>query len=1260
MRSRLWQVFFVLAAILLAVPLSKAQDLASITGTVTDPTGAVIPGTAVQLANPATGATFSQTSDEIGAYRFQKVPPASGYKLTFSHEGFASGVISDVTLSVGITRTQNIVLTVGGESQTVAVSAGDQNVTLNTTDASIGNNIDVQQLNDLPVYDRTRGISTLFYQQSGVDIDQGAVTGARIDQSEVTVDGLDVDDVTTGQTFYLTVPAPVDSVQQFTGTVAGLNAAVGTGSGGQFQLVTKNGTNQLHGNVNEYHRDTSTVSNTWFNNLIGVPRTALIRNQFGGNVGGPIKKDKIFFFFNLADSRIVQSSTAEPTVPLAGFRAGALNYINSNSGCDDNSRLNTTPSCITTLSAADVQALDPAGIGFDAGELAFINARYPKANDLSRGDGVNTGGYRFTYPTPDNNISYVGRVDYNLTSTQKVFGRFSINREDEVSELPRFPSDPNTHPLYDRSYSYVISHVWEIGKNKVNSFYYGDTVSKLSFPDLYNPTGANQYSFGHNASTCPNCISDPYTTFNGQQRRIPVPMFRDDFNWQKGKHSLTFGGTFKFIKTNSRLTSNFNFVDVGLQGASLGNGLDPSVRPADINNGPNQVAINDYDNSFATALGVIGEISTNYVFNNKLVAQPAGAGSPRSYRYFQTEAYFGDTWKLNPKLTISYGVRYQLYSVPYETHGNESVATPIPLKTFIQDRLAQGRAGNTSNTGLPIYSYKLAGKANHGPNLYEPNYKDFAPRVAFSYAPFKSQKTVINAGAGIIYDRTVINAINFLQDQVPNIFANTAINQFGSGGGAAASLAVDPRVGANLAYSPTLNPAPQFTNPPYVDSTGTPFGLANAQTNFVISPTLKDPYSIALNAGIQQELPSHMILKVNYVGRLGRRLNADADANQVIDVPDYTGQSTQSMATAFAGLTKDLRAGKDYTNVTAQPWFEDVMAAWGPAFGYDSNTAFIAAFVTQYAYRGDISDALYTLANFTYNFGLTGLLPTNVGIPSQFGSNTYFTNMGSSNYHGLLVTLDRNMSNGLRYEFNYTWSHSMDNASVSANNNALFTNSNMICDILYPRACRGDSDFDVRQEINSNFQWDLPVGHGKKYLANAPRFVDEALGGWSFSGLPAYRTGRPITAISDAFLASFDNLSPAIFTGKASDLKTHVNVNHTSQTVYSFAGGSAGAAKVLSEFRGPIGIEYGRRNNIRGPGAFFFDAGLGKQFPIYADKLNLNFRADAFNLFNHPVFDNGGMHIVGNASQFGQITDTIDSLSGNSARVAQFSLQLAF
>jgi hypothetical protein len=1250
-----------LSAMALAMPVCVvAQDSSSMTGVVSDATGAVIPGTIVTLSNPSTGVTFTQTTDSRGSYRFSSVPPNPGYKTTFTHDGFSIAEVSGITLIVGVARTQNATL-VPGRVETVEVQAGNAAVTLDTSDASIGNNMTVDQLNDLPVYDRTAGIATLFTLQPGVDSFQGAVTGARVDQTAVTVDGMDVNDFATGQTFLIVANAPVDSVEQFSGAVAGLVPSVGTGSGGQFQLVTRGGSNDFHGNLNEYHRDTTTEANDWFDNLNGIPRTPLIRNQFGGSIGGPIRRNKMFFFFDVADSRIIQSASAEPIVPLAAFRSGSLNYINNGSGCGDSSRLNTQPNCISTLSPAQVASLDPVGTGFDQGVLSYIDSRYPQANDLTQGDGVNTGGYLFTTPIPDIQSTYVGRVDYNLTPTQRIFGRLTITRQSYFSGLPEFPTDPVTHPFTDRSYGYVVSHVWTIGSSKVNQFYYGDTVSKYDFPDTYNPTGANQYSF--------TGLSGPFTAFDAEQRRIPVPVVRDDFNWQHGAHSLTFGGTFKFVKTNSNLISNFNYVAGGLTGYALSEGLDPSVRPADIaTGGPSNaenVALNDYDQLFTTALGVVGEITTNYTYNNAGIAQPAGSGGPRAYRYFQTEAYLGDTWKASRKLTFSYGVRYQLYSVPYEVHGDESVSSQIDLTTYINDRIAQTTAGNTSNTGLPLYSYVLGGKANHGPNLYKMPYKDFAPRFAFAYSPFKSRETVINGSAGIVYDRTVINAINYLQDQVSYLFFNQQNNQFGAST-VRATLATDPRLGANLAYPASLNPPPApLATPytPYVDGTGTPYGLAAGETSFVVSPNLKDPYSITFNAGVQQELPGHLIMKLDYVGRLGRRLLADADASQIIDVPDYTGKSNQTMAGAFAGLTTQLRSG---VALTPQPWFEDVLApGTGAAVGAGNNTNLVAAKAGQYAVKGDIADSLATLAFYTYADGQTGFLPTNIGIPSQFGSNAYLTNMGSSSYNGLLLTVDKNMSNGLRGEINYTWSHSIDNTSLSADANPLFSNTGFICDILRPRACRASSDFDVRQEVTSNFTYDLPFGRGRSFVNSSPRWLDEAIGGWSFSGLPSYRTGLALTPYADAFLASFDNNDPAIFTGNRSDLKTRVNTDRSTSTVYGFVGGSAGAAKVLSEFRGPIGLEYGQRNLVRGPGAFFFDAGLAKSFSLIQDKLNLQFRADAFNLFNHPNFGPQGLNIVLNASNFGQITSTnanpsSSAVPADDARVAQFSLRLEF
>ena len=1258
---RIHSVQIVLLATVLSLShIGLAQDSSSMTGVVTDSSGAVIPGTVVTLLNPSTGMSFTQSTDGQGSYRFANVPPGPGYKVAFSHDGFSTMQVSDIALAVMNTRTQNVML-VPGNVETIQVSASSSAVTLDTTDASVGNNMSIDELNQLPVYDRTAGISTLFTQQPGVDSFQGAVTGARIDQTAVTLDGMDVNDLASAQTFLVVANAPVDSVEQFSGAVAGLVPSVGTGSGGQFQLVTKSGGNSFHGNINEYHRDTTTVANDWFNNLDGIPRAPLIRNQFGGSIGGPIRRDKMFFFFDLADSRIVESQASEPIVPLAAFRSGTLNYINNGSECGDSSRLNTQPNCITTLTSSQLAALDPAGIGFSQDVLRYINSRYPQANDLSQGDGVNTGGYRFTTRTPDNQITYVGRVDYNLSPAQRVFGRFTINRQDAINGLPEFKTDPTTHPFTDRSYGYVVSHVWTIGANKVNQIYYGDTVSKLDFPDTYNPTGINQYSF--------TGLNGPYTTFNGQRRRIPAPEVRDDFNWQRGAHSIAIGGTFKFIKTNTNHISNFNFVGAGLTGFALSGGLNSSLRPSDIAQGgaanASNVAVNDYDQLFTTALGVIGSITTNFTYNNKGAVLPLGTGGPKAYRFFETEAYFGDTWKLTNKLTITYGVRYQLYSVPYEVHGDESVQSPIPLKTYIADRLNQGESGDTSNTGLPIYTEVLGGKANHGPAMYAMNLKDIAPRLGFALSPFKSGRTVFNGSAGIVYDRTVINAVNFLQDQTSFLFFNQQENQFGSSS-INATLAANPRLGADLSYLPGLNPSPAPITTPYipnVDSTGMPYGLASSSVSFEVSPTLKEPYSITLNAGVQQELPGHTVLKISYVGRLGRRLLADADASQVIDVPDFTHQSTQSMAAAFAGLTTQLRAG---TALTPQPWFENVLApGTGASVGFGNNTNLVAAIAGQYAVKGDISDSLAALATNSYFFGLTGFLPTNVGIPSQFATNSYLTNMGSSNYHGLLLTVDKNISNGFRGEFNYTWSHSIDNTSLSANENSLYSGTGYICDILRPRACRGDSDFDVRQEITANFTYDLPFGRRRAFLASAPRWVDETIGGWSFSGLPSYRTGVAVTPYSNAFLASFDNDVPAIFTGDKADLRTRVNLDRSSNTVYAFAGGAAGANKVLSEFRGPIGLEYGQRNLVRGPGAFFFDAGLAKAFQIIHDKLTLQFRADAFNLFNHPNFGIPALDIVLNASNFGQITSTnqnpdSSAVAADDARVAQFSLRLQF
>ena len=1227
--------------------LLKAQDVSSMTGQVTDSTGAIIPGADVTLVNTTTNTTYHATTTSSGSYTITNVTPGPGYKATFADKGFEPLVVSNIYLTVGTTRTQNASLHAGGEAVTVEVSAANSEVTINTTDASVGNNFDGKLLNELPVQNRDTP-AALFTLQPGVTLD-GAVTGARVDQNNVTVDGLDVNDFATGNAFYIVGNAPVDSVQEFRGTVAGDTASGGPGGGGQFQLVTKSGSNAFHGALYEYHRDTSTVANDWFNNNAGVGRAPLIRNQFGGFVGGPVLRDKFFFFFQYNNSRIVQSSQVSRTVPLDSLRNGTVSYIKdtdvSGNTCTGSSRQNTTPQCIGSLSPAQVAALDPAGIGENINLFPFVNQRYPHANDLTRGDGINTGGFRFNTPTPDFSTNYVGKVDYNLTSKMRIYGTFSIARENATETPVQFPGDPVTSPYIDRSYRYSVGHTWTISAKKVNQFFYGETVADLGFPNTYNPQGINLLTFGDGTTTL---LSDAFKSpINAQSRRIPIPVVGDDFSWQKGKHTFQFGGTFKWIKSYSDTILDYNTATIGLGGQTLG--LTASLRPADIRTA-GTTASNTYDSAFAFALGRVGSVNSNYNYDNQGNVLKQGSGDSRIYRYFQTQLYFGDTWKVNSNLTLSYGVNYQIFSVPYETRGLESTE-PLTFDQYFSARVKQSAAGATGNDAVPLITYVLGGKANNGPALYKPSYKDIAPRFAFAYNPSWDRSTVFNGGAGIVYDRTIINAVQYQQDQSSYLFQQSLANPYGVAGDPVTSLATDPRLGPSNSFPANVAPPP--IRPPYqpfVDPSFGPFGLQNGQAfNTIIDPSLKTPYSIGFNAGIQHELPGQFVMKLNYVGRLGRRLLGQADANQIIDFADPA--SGQLLSNAFGNMTTQIRAGADPTNLPAQPWFENLFApGLGASYGYPNNTSFLADNLGGIPANGDFADFVQAISS--------GLQP-NVGMAAQFSENTFYTNKGFSSYNGMLVTLQKNVSHGLQFDLNYTWAHSVDNVSLIANQGAA-GGYGFICDVQRPRNCRGNSDFDVTHYITGTFTYNLPFGHCRTFAADTPYLVNLLIGGWDLSGITQWHSGQAYTTYSNAFVAGYSNDAPAIWNGDTGAIRSRPHKTAGGQ-VNLFDDPVQKAAGALS--RSPVGFNIaGSRNILRGPKYFNQNFGLAKNFPLVADRLNLKFRADAFNVLNHPNFalpsrDSPSENFDITGGTFGQLT-SIDTDSSN--RVMQFALRLEF
>jgi len=1220
---------------------TKAQEFAGVTGTVTDKQGAVVSDTTVELANAKTGVHSTTTTTEQGVYQFLRVPPSPDYSLTFTKQGFRQVHLEGVALGVNTTSTRSVTLEIGEVSSTVEVRATGE-TTLNTSDATVGNVFDSRMIEALPVQLRDSPAALLGLQPGVVTTAndpsgnrQGAVTGARGDQGNITIDGIDANDQATGQAFATVGNAPIDSVQEFRGVTAGVTADLGRSSGGQIQIVTKSGTNNWHGAGYEYHRNTITEANSFFNNSNGIARPALIRNQFGADLGGPIKHDKLFFFFNYEGRRDASQDQELRLVPLDNVRNGQLNYINNGPGCDQFSTLSSAPQCIsqTPLTGANsVQALDPAGIGANTALLNFVTGRYPVANDLTAGDQINTGGFRFNAPVRLGNNTYVARVDYNLTDKQRVFGRFNIVRSaqtDDVNNVAtQFPGDPAPASLItQRDYSFAIGHTWNISSNKINQAVFGISDSRLGFPVNFDPSFPNSYTFAPTTSTA--LLAAPFPTLSSQFRLVPVPTLRDDFTWTKGRHTWQFGGTFKPSHQTSTLINDFNTVNIGIGGNLPA--LDPSERPGNILTSgavdPGGVATGEWDNVFPFLLGRFASVGTNFNLNTDGSAQAPGSPAIRDYRYFEYEGYAQDQWRVSSSLTLTLGLRYQYFSVPYEVNGVEALSN-VDFHTYLNDRLAAAAAGISGDSAIPFLSYDLGGKANNARGIYEPDKNNFSPRVAFAFNPgskhgllnsiLGDKKTVIRGGATMVYDRVNANTINFIQDQVSYLFNTSAQTNFGD-------LATDPRFTA-LGTLPVTNVSQPVAHPtiPFVEN-GVAFGTATDQTNYTVDPHFRTPFAYVFSFGVQRALPGNFILETEYVGRLGRKLFAQGDAAQIVNFIDPL--SGQGLIPAFNALSQQLRTGAPVTN---QPWFENVCGA--------GCTSLVANALTGTVARGDLSDTIQALNG-------AGLLANNTGLPGQFATNEYIGNFGSSSYNGLLVSLTKNYSHGFQFNFNYTFSRSIDNVSSVAN--TVF--GGQVCDAANLRVCRGPSDFDATHFFVANGVYDLPFGSGRAIGGGVNRAVNELIGGWQLGTIFTAHSGFAFSSTTGAFPLGFVFDSPGVLTGSSSALSTHIHDVNGAIQLFADPAVAAGA------FSNPLGGELGTRNNLRGPSFVNFDMSLSKKFAMpWSDHHTIQFRAEAFNVFNHTNFADPSTTSI-NSPTFGQIT-----AQANPSRVMQFSLRYDF
>src|SRR5216684_3502438 len=631
-----------LAVFLISVASAWAQTgTSSVVGTITDPQGKPVAGAKVTLTNVATNAARSTQSSGTGAYLFDLISPAD-YRLEIEAKGFNKEVIDNVRALIGRPTETNVQLSVGAMSQTVEVKASLQDAVINTLD--------------------------------GVDINNAQTGNAEVPRTtnNLVIGQIDTDrhNITTGPVLRLNTEA----IEEFRVTTANGNANQGSTSGAQVNLVTKSGSNALHGSAFEFYRGTAFEANDWFNNAAGVPRTNLVRNTFSGGLGGPIVKDKLFFFYNYEGRRDATASPESRVVPLASLGQGIINYTY----CPDKA---CNAPVKSSLSAQQVQQVySDTGINQTALKaLADAAAKYP-ANDTTQGDGLNTGGFRFNAPTPIKLNSHVAKFDYTLNSKQNLFARLNVIYDHQV--LPQWLPGTASPLVWSHPRGVAVGHNWTIGNNWVNNLRYGFT--RQAFSQGGDSTG-NDISF--------RFVFQPNGQTHTVSRITPVHNITDDLSWIHGNHTIQFGANFRKIK-NARV-SFANAFDNAVTNPSFYFGAGDHVNNAfqnylTTNNLPGGQAgqsLNssaEVQNAATAAIGRFSEYTANFTFNKDGSLFNPGIASSRNFATQAYDEYVQDSWKIRPHFTLTLGLRYSLERPVYETQGFE-VQPTIPLGTYFKN-----------------------------------------------------------------------------------------------------------------------------------------------------------------------------------------------------------------------------------------------------------------------------------------------------------------------------------------------------------------------------------------------------------------------------------------------------------------------------------------------------------------------------------------------------------------------------------------------
>ncbi|HLA96616.1 MAG TPA: TonB-dependent receptor, partial [Pyrinomonadaceae bacterium] len=1012
--------------------------------------------------------------------------------------------------------------------------------------------------------------------------------GGRSDQANITLDGVDINDQQTGgrsqgmdATQESALRITTESIEEFRITTTGANANQGRSSGAQISLVTKSGTNNLRGAAFYFKRPNFGSANNFFNNLAGIDRPSIDRDVYGGAIGGPIKRDKLFFFYSYEGQYQQLGVPQNPTVPLAHVGQGSIRFHG------------TGPSCVSglcTLSLAELNSIySDAGINPAAvSVLSSAATNYPSNNSLG-GDGLNTGGFRFNSPTVDKENTHIARIDYNLRSNQQLYVRGNYQWDNETG-ASAFPDTPTT-TLWEHPYGFVVGHNWTISNNKINNFRYGFTRQAFS---QQGDSAANNIGF--------RFVYSPANFIRTLSRVTPVQNFTDDFTFIKGDHTWQFGGNVRIIR-NER-TSFANAYDVASANPSFYE-LSGAVLDEQITNAGYDIDGGDIASVQAAASALIGRFSdygSSFTFDLDGSVLDSGTPSNRTFATEEYDMYVQDVWKARPSLTLTLGLRYALSRPVYEKDGFQVVPTER-LGDFLDRRIASAERGVPLND---LIQFELGGPKNKAPGFYSMDWNNFQPRLAAAWSPKfdnkvlgaifgKERESVFRGGFGIFND--------YFGGQLAVSFDGLSTIGFTSASEIAANT-----------YNVTDNLGPLFTG--FGQEVRSLPGIAAPTLRFdtpadeaqriesSLDATITSPTHYSWNVSWGRQLPKGMYFEASYIGRRARKLFGARDVMALNNLKDPA--SGMDWYTA-AGILHDRRAANaDPFTMAAIPYFENLFPGIGgvysdePGFNSTQEVFFLA------------SRDGYDILDWTYIQSLIDDLGTspNMFFHPQYAAFSAFGTFARSDYHGGTFTLRQRLGQILSYDINYTFSKSMDNVSGLQTDGSYA--GQFLLNPLRPDDNYSVSDFDTKHVVNANFLFDLPVGRGRSWFTDMNKWADAFVGGWSLRGIYRWNSAQPISVPFDqAQWATNWNVQSNGTRIRAIDY----GVNRDTQNIF------ADPQAAFNSFRNARPGETGERNTLRGSPYQVLDLGLSKTFTMpWNEGHKFQFRWEVFNVTNVQYF----------------------------------------